>query len=252
MTCAFIFLERFRLVINEVEVEKWPSKKGRSLFAYLLYNRDKKIYRDVLMDLFWPKSTPDSARNCLNVTIHGLRRLLNENDLGTDHIFYQDEQYAINPRLKLWMDVEKFRTRWRRGQTIETVEGISRAVLDYEAAASLYKGDFLEDEIYQNWSFLERENLKEMYIVLLERLSLIYSQKGHKEAAIRICEQILRKDSCREKIHRRKMKWYYALGERDKALRQYQKCAHTLKLDLDAGPSPETRSLYLQIKSGNL
>ena len=45
----------FRVFLNNRPIENYPSKKGKSIFAYLLLNHKKRIFRDVLMDIFWQK-----------------------------------------------------------------------------------------------------------------------------------------------------------------------------------------------------
>ena len=69
-----LFLGNFQVMIRDRIVDEWPGKKGKSIFAYLSYHSDRRICRDVLMDVFWPKSMRESARNSLNVAIHGLRK----------------------------------------------------------------------------------------------------------------------------------------------------------------------------------
>lgn len=246
------FLGPFRALLNNRLIENWPSKKGKSIFAYLLLNHKKKIFRDVLMDIFWQKSSPDSARNCLNVTIHGLRRVLEEIHRKSEYILFKDECYYFNPEIEIWFDVEEFRKTWQNAQNIEHNFKLSAAVSEYERAASIYKGEFLEDEIYGSWSSLDRENLKEIYLVILDKISEFYILSKKHSEAIGLCEKILEKDNCREDIHRRLMLSYYRIGQRDKAIKQFQKCVEVLKEELEVKPSSETTNLFEQLKRDSL
>ena len=246
------FFGSFQVFVNEQLIENWPSKKGKSIFAYLLLNHKKKIYRDVLMDLFWQKSDPDSARNCLNVTIHGLRRILQDINPNDEYILFKDECYYFNPDIQVELDVEEFRTIWRNAQNIEYDKGLAAAALEFARAAKIYKGDFLEDELYDDWPSLDRENLKEVFLVILDKISenFIYHNEHYK--AIPVCENILEKDNCREDIHRRLMLSYYRIGQRDKAIKQFQKCVEVLKEELEVKPSSETINLFEQLKRDSL
>jgi two-component SAPR family response regulator len=246
------FLGSFRVFVNTRPIENWPSKKGKSIFAYLLLNHKKKIFRDVLMDIFWQKSSPDSARNCLNVTIHGLRRVLEEINHKAEYILFKDECYYFNPEIEIRLDVEEFRKIWRNAQSIEHVKGLSAAVSEYERAAQIYRGEFLEDEIYDSWSALDRENLKEIYLVILDKISEFYVLSKKHSEAIGLCEKILEKDNCREDIHRRLMLSYYRIGQRDKAIKQFQKCVQVLKEELEVKPSSETTNFFEQLKRDSL
>jgi DNA-binding SARP family transcriptional activator len=128
----------------------------------------------------------------------------------------------------------------------------SFAISEYERAAQIYKGEFLEDEIYDSWSALDRENLKEIYLVIMDKISELYVlSKKHLES-IGLCEKILEKDNCREDIHRRLMLSYYRIGQRDKAIKQFQKCVEVLKEELEVKPSSETTNLFEQLKRDSL
>jgi DNA-binding SARP family transcriptional activator/DNA-binding NarL/FixJ family response regulator len=246
------FLGSFRVFVNSQPIENWPGKKGKSIFAYLLLNHNKKIFRDVLMDIFWQKSSPDSARNCLNVSIHGLRNILEEIDPKSEFILFQDECYYFNPGVDIGLDIEEFRKTWRHAQSLENNKGLSVAIPEFERAAGLYKGDFLEDEIYDSWSSLDRENLREIYLVILERLSKFYVEGGQISTAIGLCEKIIQKDNCREEIHRRLMRCHYYSGHRFKAIRQFKKCKEILRKELEVDPDNKTLKLYEHIKRGSL
>jgi hypothetical protein len=64
----------FRVALNLNPVENWPSNRGRMVLKYLLTHRDRPVPREVLMETFWPNAKPGSARNRLNVALHGLRQ----------------------------------------------------------------------------------------------------------------------------------------------------------------------------------
>jgi two-component SAPR family response regulator len=242
------FLGKFRVVLNEQEIEHWPSRKGRAIFAYLAFNHKRRLYKDVLMDKFWPDSTPESARNCLNVALHGLRQIFQKVDSSNEYIVFKDECYFINPDIDIWLDVEEFLHYWRMAQSIDHEKGIEAALGEYELAAALYKGDFMEEDLYESWPALDRENLKEIYLVILDRLSKHYSLDGKPATAINLCETMLEKDNCREDIYQRLMRCYYRLNQRDKALKRFRKCVEILKAELEVEPSRATVEIYEQIK----
>ncbi|MFQ5676039.1 MAG: BTAD domain-containing putative transcriptional regulator, partial [bacterium] len=226
-TLRVTFFGEFEVAVNDCKIKDWPSRKGKTLFAYMAYH-PRRIYRDILMDQFWPDSLPDSARNCLNVTLHGLRHLFQQMDPSTEYIQFREECYFINPEIELYSDVAEFQHYWRLAQSTERNKGIEEALGEYELAAALYKGDFLEDEIYESWTHLERENLKETYLLILDRLSKHYSLDGKPMTAISLCKTILTNDPGREDIHARLMKCYCKVGQRDKALKQFRKCSEVL------------------------
>ena len=114
------------------------------------------------------------------------------------------------------------------------------------------KGEFLEDEIYGSWSSLDRENLKEIYLVILDKISEFYMANHKYLEAIRLCETILEKDNCREDIYRRLMVSYFHVGQRSNALKLFHKCTKVLKYELEVKPTASTIELYRKIKESQL
>lgn len=247
-TLSVYCLGKFQVIVDGQLMENWTSRKGRALFTYLVMSHKRRIYRDILMETFWPNSDLDSARNSLNVAIHSIRRLLHEIDPHHAYILFKDECYFLNPEISVWLDVEEFLQHWKIAQSTEREKGIQAAVAEYELTAALYKGDFMEEDLYESWPSSERENLKEIYVFILDRLSKYYSQEGKHSTAISLCETILEQDNCREDIHQRLIRCYYKLGQRDKAVKQFRKCAEVLKTELEVEPTRATIELYEQIK----
>ncbi len=246
------FLGKFQVYLEGVFIPDWSNKKARCLFSYLVLHHKHRIHRDVLMNIFWPHSTSESARNCLNVTLHHVRNLFHAIGLKEEIVQYQDERYFLNPEIELYADFEDFRKKWQQAQTMENQQGIAAALPYYENAKKMYTGDFLQDEPFEELWESEREYLREIYLVILDKISDCYSLDGKPDIAITICQEILRLDNCREDIHQRLMKCYYRIGKRDKALKQYQQCAQILHNEFDISPSTKTTLLYEKIKNNKI
>ncbi|MDH3640624.1 MAG: hypothetical protein OES38_00895, partial [Gammaproteobacteria bacterium] len=239
----------FRVFLNQQQIRKPLSRKGRAILVYLALHGQQPAHRDVLMEEFWPNSTPESARNCLNFTLHGIRERFREIDRPHDWILYQDAHYFLNPDFEIWSDVGEFLRVWQAGAKVEAEKGLAQAVPHYERASELYQGDFMEEERYVSWPSLERDKLREIYLVILDKLSNCYYSEGRQSAAVSICKTILQIDGPREDVHRRLMACYYELGDRDKALRQFLRCKTVLEAEFDVEPTRSTLELAQQIKN---
>jgi DNA-binding SARP family transcriptional activator len=240
----------FRVYQDDKLTTDWPSGKGKGIFKYMISHRRRPIAKDVLMDLFWPGADPDAARNNLNVAIYGLRQALRAARPDFSHILFEDDRYLLNPSLTVWVDAEEFLARYESGRELERQGRAAKAVEEFEVAEGLYQGDFLEEDLYEDWPMLQREGLRDSYLVLLERLSRYYLESQRYAMCIHLCQKILARDDCREDAHRRLMRCYCRQGQSYLALRQFHLCAETLQKELEVRPMAETLALYEQVRAG--
>ncbi len=238
----------FQLTLNGVLFDHWPSKKGKLLLAYLLYHHQRPRLRDVLIEHFWPDVGFDSAKNSLHVALHGIRRLLRQIVDHTSIILCDNERYFVNPDVDLRLDCEAFLQAYDESRRSERNAGLEEAVGAYERALGLYTGDFMEDDLYNEWLCSERAMLREKHLVVLDRLSHHYATTRQYARAIAFCDRILQEDSCREEVHRRLMRCYYRTGRRAHAIKQFQRCEEALHQELDVAPSTATLDLVARIK----
>jgi DNA-binding SARP family transcriptional activator len=238
-------LGTFSVTVQDLKL-KLPPSRGLAVLKYLLLHYKKKVGREVLMDVFWPDAAPETARNSLNVAMHSLRKAL-RTAIFLPVIVFQDGAYGLESNLQVWLDVEEFEKCVKTGQRLEARGHLTSAVSEYESAISLYQGDFLEQNLYDEWTVLERERLRIAYLDTLDRLSQIYFSHGHYAACITVCQLILAHDRCREDAHCLLMRCYSRQGQYHLARRQYQVCVDALRVELEVEPSPETKQLYKQI-----
>ena len=144
--------------------------------------------------------------------------------------------------------MEEFERLIDSGRRLEARDKLSSSISDYEAAVSLYRGDFLEENPYENWTVLPRERLRLAYMATLDRLSQIYFNQKRYAMCITLSQRILARDRCREDAHSTLMRCYSRQGQDHLALRQYQACVEALRIELDVTPAPETTKLYEQIR----
>ena len=239
-------LGAFSLTIGDLTV-KLSSSRGLSIFKYLLFHHKQSTPREVLMDIFWPDSEPETARNSLNVAIHGLRKAL-RNAVFLPVIIFEDGAYRLEENLQVWLDVEEFEQCIKAGQRLEARHQLAAAVTEYETAISLYQGDFLEETPYEESTVFDRERLRIAYLDMLDRLSQIYFSQERYSACRTACQLLLIKDPCREDAHCLLMRCYSRQRQPHLALYQYQVCVEALRGELQVDPAPETTQLYNRIR----
>jgi DNA-binding SARP family transcriptional activator len=149
----------------------------------------------------------------------------------------------------MWVDFDHFIQAYQTGRSLEKRGQVIEAIREYELAEGLYQGDFLEEDPYEDWPILQRESLKDSYLIILERLSRHYFEEKQYATCIHLCQKILAKNDCREDAYRRLMRCYCRQGQPTLALRQYHRCVETLDRVLEVSPAPETVALYHQIRN---
>ena len=246
MLTAYL-LGGFRVFVDERPVTAWPSGRGRSLCKYLLVHRERPLPREILMEAFWPSAAFESARNSLNVAVYDMRQAFRELT-ETPIVEYDEGAYGLNPDLRIWSDVEAFEQYLAASRHHDAQRQPDLAIKALESAASLYQGDFLADDPYEDWTTLTRERLRLAYLEILDRLSKDYFEQSEYSASATLCQLILNRDNCREDAHRRLMRCYSRQGQQNLALRQFYVCSEALRSELEVEPEPATIQIAERIR----
>jgi two-component SAPR family response regulator len=149
--------------------------------------------------------------------------------------------------MELWFDFEEFQKHVQAGRRLESAGQPAEAMAEYGISEGLYQGDFLEEVLYEEWCRWQREQIRDMYLDISDRLSEYYLQNGEYAAAMALCQKELAGDTCYEQAHFRLMRCYLAQHQRHMAVRQYQICRELLKSELELEPSEETTALYRKL-----
>jgi len=244
------YFGRFEVRSTWKQVERWHSVKAKSILQYLMTRPREAVIKEVLMETLWPECEPRAASNNLKAAMHGLRQALSDLFTGKEnfpYILFSQGSYLMNPEIELWVDVEEFEQNWVRGRRLEKEGKLTEAIREFEEAEELYRGDYLEDEPYEEWTLLRREALKDTHVIILGKLADYAMKNADYEGTIVYCQKILAKDACREDAYRRLMSCYSRLGQRNRALRWYEICRRTIQAELDTTPDRETTNLYHHI-----
>ena len=236
----------FELLCDGEAVHLGRSGKALAILKYLLTHRARPVSQDHLMGWLWPESNLKKARWSLNSAIHGLRKLLGDcpSPIPVNYVLLEEGYYRLSPAVGVDTDVDEFDARYERGRRLERAGRMDEAAAEYEEAVELYRGDYLVEDLYEDWTLVERERLANAYVDMLDRLAVHYMQSGQLRESVRACYRILEKDRYHEDSYRLLMRCYARLGMRGRALRQYRLCEKILAQEYDTAPSPETRSLY--------
>jgi DNA-binding SARP family transcriptional activator len=243
-----ICLGRFHFRCAGRDVSPCRSRRGQSLFKYLLASPGFAASTEVLVECFWPQMDSVAGARNLQVAIHTLRRSLRGCGPGgsDETVLLRHNRYLLNPALSIVQDVDSFRAAYERGLCAVKAGRSAEALQAFEEARAFYIGDYLADP-YEEWASGSRMALQDMWLNLLKQLGTYYSQARTWEPAIGCYREILAVDCYREDIYRLLMRCYAASGRLADVKQTYLTCRKYLRRDLHLAPASETTMLYQQL-----
>jgi len=228
----------------------WPSKKARLLFAYLAMEPGRLVPKDVLVELFWPGASPARGSNNLSIAVHQLRSALKEAlPEGSHGVIVQQGLYGLEPEAA-WVDVHEFQGRMAKARPGLEKGDRERVRACLMEALGLYRGDFMESDPYEEWTEEPRRSLGMLASRALAWLVEDAAGTADWPRVLDYAGRMLARDGCDEAGHRWAMMAHWRMGNRTKALQQYELCTSRLAAELGARPAEETYRLYLQVRMG--
>jgi DNA-binding SARP family transcriptional activator len=218
--------------------EEWQSKKARDLLKLVVARRGRPAPREWLMEVLWPGQDPGLLSNRLSVALSTLRSVLDPgHGFGSDHFVVATAQAIWLRSENIDVDIERFLAL---GQTaIDLYRGgeVDEARLRLEASAAAYVGDFLEEDLYEDWAVALREEARALYISVVAALAELSIAAGHYDAAIRYRLRALERDRWDESAHLGLMTALAAAGRHGEARRAYRDYARRMR-EIGVDPAP--------------
>jgi len=237
-------------VITESE---WERNSARNLLKAIVSRGSHKVPRDVIIEELWPENAPETAEKNFKVTLHRLRKSLEpqmDKHFGSSYIHLHDKRISFDEE-RCDIDIENFTSLITKGQSEEAKGERKAAESTYEKAIALYKGDFLLEDLYAPWAEERRNRAKLRYIEILQRLGSMCEERGVIKKAISFYTKAMDIDPTQEHACRCVMSLCHERGERNQALKVYERCRRALESELDTEPEASTVALYRKIKKGS-
>ncbi|MBG9754397.1 response regulator [Lysinibacillus sphaericus] len=228
---------------GHTQILKWRTSKAKELFAYLLNHRDEIIYRDTILELFWPESDRDKASKQLYTAVYTIRQTLK--NYGLDGV--QISSPLLNSGYKLLLeqtivDVEQWLASLKSLPTLEQAN-----VEEHEQVFQMYTGDYLEDCDYL-WAESERERLRRLWLHHAHQLSEFYIKIENYSAAIKVQETVQALFAGEEENYFTLMKLYDLLNNVTAVEEQYLLLKKALQEHFAVEPSEEIENWYKRWK----
>lgn len=232
----------FRVVSHgrPVDDNAWRRRTARQLFKALLTKPGRRMTRDEVVELLWPNSAVEAAASNLRSTVHALRRAIEPRPINAESaIVYSDRDgvWLANEE-HLWLDADAFE------RAVIDARHAANPLALLQLASELYLGDYLLNDVYEDWATPRRDVLKRTWAGVQLRIAQILEGQGDIEEAILAVRRALECDRTDERAARELMRILIDQGRHSEATRVYQELSRALEDELGVSPSEQTLDLY--------
>lgn len=209
------------------------------LLKFFVTNSNKLIPCERILDTFWPELDPERGRHNLATHLSNMRR-----SLGIAGLFQRvGDSYRLCPTAELRLDSRAFEEaassgleEGRKGQAAEAARWL-------EQAESLYRGDLLEEDLYEDFIDVRRQELRQLHEQCLEFLGDLYMQSREFDKAVPRYRRLLASEEPAEQVFPKLFRCYEAMGDRQGIRKEFEQLRIRLRDTAGVEPQASTRAL---------
>jgi predicted ATPase/DNA-binding SARP family transcriptional activator len=239
---------RFRIlgpleIAGDDALRTLPAGAERAVLVLLLLSAGRVVPADTLVDALWGEDLPANAANALQGRVSRLRRALADAGLGDGLILTRAPGYLadVDPEQ---VDAHRFTRLVADARRLAADHGsAAEALLLYDKALALWRGDSLAELGEQSWSRAEATRLVELRLTAVEERVDLRLRAGQHTELVAELEVLTARHPLREHLYGQLMLALYRSGRQADALAVYQRICRTLSDELGLDPSGELREL---------
>lgn len=241
-------LGNFELQLEGQKIQdNWGREKAIQLFQFFLLSRNRSaLHKEQIINRLWEENGSDQD---FKVALHGINKVLDPQKLKRGNSIYiqrQGQSYRLLMDA-VWLDSDIMESYIELGNhSLNTNKEI--AIVAFQSAVDLYKGDFLPNRIYEDWTTTERERIQMLALNAVMSLAELMLNEQPNEC-IRLTEKAIKIDLTWEEAYRTQMNAHMINGNRPQAIKTYQRCEAILDKEFGIEPLPVTKSLFEKIKA---
>jgi DNA-binding SARP family transcriptional activator len=187
---------------RRVEADRWRLKKAMNLVKLLALAPRHSLHREQVADVLWPGVDAKRAANNLHRTLHSARGVFESTGTRSNYLVLRDGLLQLYPDGPIWVDVDAF-------EEATAAAAGSEEPAAFRAAISLYAGDLLPENLYEDWTEQRRKDLLRSYMALLVGLGALYEKRGEYEKGLQTLKTaVARGKATDEEAHARLMRLY--------------------------------------------
>jgi two-component SAPR family response regulator/KaiC/GvpD/RAD55 family RecA-like ATPase len=238
------------------QVVTLPTKKALALLVYLAI--EKNWYtRDKICSLLWPDSDDIHARGTLRRVLTQIRQSIQHDTAvqNGSHLLTQQDLVALDFEYELQVDTLILQNTFEIARAVTPFNINQETIKTLQAAVNLYKGDFLEgfglDDApdFDDWASVQRESCHRRLSLILDRLSMLYSETDELLKAIDVANRWVKHDPISESPVSLLIDLHLRNGDRVSALKTYEDYRTILEKELGIEPTNNLQNLINDSRS---
>lgn len=243
------YIENGKQIMQESD---WDSLISLKLFKYLLVHIGETIVHEKIVGELWPDSDLTTGVKRLYNTIYKLRSMFNDN--SSELIITTPIGYSLNRQILIldWQVFTKiyydFKRKYNNGLPKEENQEIINLL---KRAVNLYRGDFMPNDKYEDWTREFREEYREMYLEIIKVLANNLYCSGNKLEALHYLKKGIREEPYREDFYFMVIKILKEEGRIAEAVSLYNKYEKIIKDELDVFPSEQLQEMLFRVYDSN-
>jgi len=227
-------------------------KKSLDILLWFLLHPGKPFPADQVVDALWPEADPDKAISYFDVSMHGLRRML-EPELGPreDSSFirhHSNRVYTFDPADQWWTDIDDLQLLYQRGNEYETAGDLGRACYYYRRVSEYASlGPLLDGETNPRM-----EPFRRKYALMcsygLARLIELGAERHEEDELLESAYRMLQVDRHSELATRVIVNAHLRRGDHRGAVHRLEAFCTTVRRDLGLPPPSEFAELQHRLR----
>jgi DNA-binding SARP family transcriptional activator len=226
-------LGKFKLNIGNkvIRLSDWKSNKSLMILKYLAANHGQgHIHRERLIELLWPEQDPQKTAARFNMAMSTLRKTLEPKispKAPSAYIDRKKDTYRLFDDKRIRIDSEMFSFLLSKALMIQNRN--EKSISSCLDAIDLYRGNFLEEDQYDEWCIEKREAFSRDYESALQIVIQIFEQKKNLDQAIFFAETLFKKNPLDEMAVEKLMCFYAQTDSISKVKRIYNTYVQTAR-----------------------
>lgn len=191
------------------------------------------------MEWLWPGHAPGPLPNRLSVLLSTVRTVLDPDRSHESDHYVAAERSTLRLEVdRVVVDVEEFLVGAAAALAARRA-GHPEALERLAAAEAAYTGDFLEEDVYEEWAIPIREECRAAYTEIVRTLAEAAGARGDVEPATRYYLRILERDPYDEPAHLGLVLMLETAGRHGAARRSFQAyCNRMDEIGVESAPFP--------------